>query len=463
MVVQSLINEVIGAAAPSEARGQPVRVVGLLRLAERKVPARFRGRPIAEAAFRRALAEGFADMTYYDDAEQQILRAVALRTRFLGSRHPETIEAQAYQVRVLGKLGITHRSKQEEGIRLAGRVVEAQRRLLSVNHPDTLSTQCVLGELYLQHGDFQEAIRVLSPTATARARLLGAEDSKTLATLHSLGEAYHGVGQLEAAETTLRHVAEAQQRVIGKQDPESLQTLKSLALVRRDQGRSDQAVVLLREVIAGTRANHGTPYFHGARALCGELVEALRDEGDWAGIRVLCEDWLRELLALPPEPDSVVRTLKAVTLSCMAYWLSTLPADVPFDGGLALRAARLAAETGDNVRDNNYTRLALVCLRLGRTDLAEHAVRESISHHQGESRFDWVALALVRARLGDMEQARAFRERAERGDDGDNAPGVGFARARAELASLMRVSPASAAGRYFGPSQARNEGSPLPR
>jgi eukaryotic-like serine/threonine-protein kinase len=463
LVVKSLINDVIGAAAPAEARGQPVRVVELLRTAELTLPARFRGRPMAEAAFRRALAEAYADLYYNDEAEQQIRRAVALSTEVLGPKHPETLEALAYQVSVLRVLGMGRREKQEEAIQLARQVAKAQRRALGPNRRETLATVSELGQALLLHGDYVGARDILEPNLGAQVQVLGADATETLETLHALGQASHGLGQLDDAETLLRRAVETQQRVLGRQDPYTLDTLRSLSLVLRDQGRTDEAIALLREVVAGLRALEGSPYFGGGRYLCGELVDALRDQGNWAAVRELCEGWLRELLELPPEPDPIVRSMKLVTLSCMAFWLAGLPADFPFGRELAVRAANLAAEQGNDMRDNNWTRLAVVHLRLGDSERSEWAVRESMRRRKGGDRFDWVVQALILARRGEFDQARGWLDRATGANDGGLAPGVGYGEVRNEVATLLGRPRVSLEGHFHGPRVVRDEGSPQPR
>src|SRR5262249_1781473 len=187
LVAKSLINQVIGAAAPAEAQGRPVRVVELLRRAEGTLPARFRGRPIAEAAFRRALAGAYIDLGHNEEAEQQIDLAGTLRTRLLGPEHPETPEALAFQGSVLRALGVTRREKQEEAIRLVRRVLEAHRRAFGPNCPETLATMSGLGRALLQHGDFREARDILERTLDGQFQALGADAPETLETLDALG------------------------------------------------------------------------------------------------------------------------------------------------------------------------------------------------------------------------------------------------------------------------------------
>jgi tetratricopeptide (TPR) repeat protein len=252
---------------------------------------------------------------------------------------------------------------------------------------------------------------------------------------------------------------EGRRAVFGPGHPVTLSAIEDLGLVARDQGRIDEAVALLRAVLVGMRAFHGTPYFHGGRYLCDELVGALREQGDWAAIRALCEGWLRELLELPPEPDPVVRGMKMVTLSCLAYRLAALPPDVPFDEELALRAAEQAAELGSDI-DSNWTRLALVHLRLGQLEQAERALAESMARHDAGNPLDWMTRALIHAHLGDLGRSREAFDRAARADEG-TGPGVGYADVRAEVAARLGMAH-GAVTRPRGPSSVRNEGSPIP-
>ena len=152
-----------------------------------------------------------------------------------------------------------------------------------------------------------------------------------------------------------------------------------------------------------------------------------------------------------------------VTLSCMAFWLAAIPPDVPFDGDLALRSAEQAAEEGHTTRDNNWTRLAVVHLRLGHWERAEWAINESMARRNGGDRFDWTVQALFLARRGEVDQAHVWFRRASGADDGGNGPGVGYGEVRDEVATLLGLPLGSHEGHRRGPSEVRNEASPLPR
>ncbi|MFI5456108.1 MAG: tetratricopeptide repeat protein [Isosphaerales bacterium] len=296
--------------------------------------------------------------------------------------------ALAYRAKVLSLVGIESRESLEEAIRIGRRVLESQRRILGPNHPETLATLCQLGESYLQHGDYREASDLLGLSLAGRVRLLGPDHADSIAATHALGRARHALGDLETAEGLLARAMEGRRRAFGPRYPATLSALNDLANVMRDRGRTAEAVPLFREVVAGLREYHGTPYFPGARQFRGYFVDALHDQGDTVAIRDLCDGWLREFLEMPPEADPRVLGLKMVQQSCLAFWLAAMSEELPFDAELAVRAARQAAEQGDDLRDNNWTRLGVVYLRLGDLERAEEAVKTSMERRKGGDRFD---------------------------------------------------------------------------
>ncbi len=457
LVVKSLINDVIGAAAPAEAKGQPVRVIELLRKAEETLPSRFRGRPIAEAAFRQALAEAYAGLGHGAESEQQIRRAVEIRNGHLGPVHRETLRAQAFLFGLLHWYGTTTRPKLEEGIRLGRWLLEVQQRILGPDHQECRGTLGGLVNAYMQHGDFGEAREILERILNEQITVLGEESPEAVGTRRGLAAAWHALGRLDLAEEHLRRAFDIEKRHFGMRHPGTLADLRSLGLVLQDQGRIDEAVAALQEAVAGMRDLYG-PLFSGNRTLCGELVYALREQGNWVTIRELCEGWIRDILVLPPEPDPVIRYLWMVTLSCQAFWLSTLPPDVPFDAELALRAAGLAAEQGNDTNDSNWTRLSLLHLRLGHADKAEWAIKEGMPRRKRGDRFDWLARALIFARGGDIEHARVWYDRAQAAGDDGYAPGVGYAETRDAVATSLGLMPGPRKRLHRGPSELRDEG-----
>jgi hypothetical protein len=169
------------------------------------------------------------------------------------------------------------------------------------------------------------------------------------------------------------------------------------------------------------------------------LFTTLLAQRDYATIRDLCEGWIRELLAMPPELDQYDRPRHSLRLSQFALTLAMLPEPIPFDGELAVRAAERAAEQGNDNQDNNWTLLSLVHLRLGHAERAEWAVRESMKRWPGDC-FDSMVQALIHARRGELGEARAWFDRAARENGRHNGPpGLVYKEVRDEVAALLGV------------------------
>jgi hypothetical protein len=244
---------------------------------------------------------------------------------------------------------------------------------------------------------------------------------------------------LDRAEALLRQVLAAQEQTVGGLDRESLSALQALAYTVGLQGRAEEARLLYLGAVNRCAQVYGLCHIRTSSSI-GGLFSMLEKQRDYAAIRDLCEGWIRELLAMPPEPDQYERHRRSLRLSLLAFTLATLPESTPFDGELAVRAVEQAAEQGNDTQDNNWTRLSLVHLRLGHAERAEWAVRESMRRCKGGDCFDSVVQALIHARRGELAEARAWFDRAAReGGRNNGPPGKGYEQVRDEVAALLGV------------------------
>src|SRR5262249_25424177 len=138
-----------------------------------------------------------------------------------------------------------------------------------------------------------------------------------------------------------RRAAEAREQRLGPLDPATITALGHLADVLRDDGQLQAAQDLYFQVIDRHRQTIGLCEIGCSSPLQG-LIAVLRRQGDYLAMRDLLEGWIREVLAIPREVDPYLRNRQAVRLDWCAPELTTLPRGVPFDTGLATRAAETA-------------------------------------------------------------------------------------------------------------------------
>src|SRR5262249_60164701 len=83
-VVDFLINDMIGAAGPSQTLGKIPTVDQVLAKADERIAQKFAGRPLIEASIRIAMAQAYVDLGQFAKSEQHAARAVELRLKHLG-------------------------------------------------------------------------------------------------------------------------------------------------------------------------------------------------------------------------------------------------------------------------------------------------------------------------------------------------------------------------------------------
>ena len=86
-----MVNDVLGAAAPSKTRGKAVTVLEALANADRSLEGKFAKEPRVEASVRQALARVYTELGEYDKAEGHAARALAFREKALGPEHEATL------------------------------------------------------------------------------------------------------------------------------------------------------------------------------------------------------------------------------------------------------------------------------------------------------------------------------------------------------------------------------------
>ena len=101
LVVDYMIYDVFGSAAPEKAHGRTVTVHDLITATQANIPSRFGQRPLVEAAFREALGRSYEALGRYREAQREFRHSAGLRAAHLGLEHPDTLAVQALLVKAL--------------------------------------------------------------------------------------------------------------------------------------------------------------------------------------------------------------------------------------------------------------------------------------------------------------------------------------------------------------------------
>jgi serine/threonine protein kinase/tetratricopeptide (TPR) repeat protein len=229
-VVAFVVDDVLGAAAPSKTRGTEITVLGALANADGSLEGKFAREPRVEASVREALAKVYQELGEYEKAEGHAARALALREKALGAEHEATLSA-------LGTLGWTYclqgkREKYEQAEAHYRRMLEACRRTRGEGDELTLNAMNGLAAILLeegsaalpglpQEGKLDESAILRQQILDIRRRTKGSEDPKTLSATNDQAVWLMAEGKLKEAESLLRDAVQANV----KHKPEDLGTL----------------------------------------------------------------------------------------------------------------------------------------------------------------------------------------------------------------------------------------------
>jgi tetratricopeptide (TPR) repeat protein len=97
-----------------------------------------------------------------------------------------------------------------------------------------------LANTYANQGRFKEAEQLDVQVLEARKRVLGEDHPETLMSMNNLANTYWNQGRFKEAEQLGVQVVEARNRVLGKDHPDTLQSVNNLAAYR-SQGRLKEA------------------------------------------------------------------------------------------------------------------------------------------------------------------------------------------------------------------------------
>ena len=228
--------------------------------------------------------------------EEQVLEA---RRRVLGQEHPNTLTAMNNLAQTLGAQG-DHAAARK----LEEQVLEARRRVLGQEHPDTLTAMNNLAQTLGAQGDHAAARKLQEQVLEARRRVLGQEHPNTLTAMNNLAQTLGPQGDHAAARKLQEQVLEALRRVLGQEHPDTLTAMNNLAQTLGAQGDHAAARKLEEQVLEARRRVLGQEHPNTLTAM-NNLAQTLGAQGDHAAARKLQEQVLEALRrVLGQEPSS---------------------------------------------------------------------------------------------------------------------------------------------------------------
>jgi tetratricopeptide (TPR) repeat protein len=184
----------------------------------------------------------------YKEAEELQVQVMQATKRVLGDEHPDTLLS-------MGNLASTYRNqgRWKEAEELQVQVMQATKRVLGDEHPDTLTSMGNLASTYSDQERWKEAEELEVQVMQATKRVLGDEHPDTLITMGNLASTYRDQGRWKEAEELQVQVMQMRKRVLGDEHPDTLTSMGNLALTYSNQERWKEAEELQVQVMQATK------------------------------------------------------------------------------------------------------------------------------------------------------------------------------------------------------------------
>jgi CHAT domain-containing protein/Tfp pilus assembly protein PilF len=209
-------------------------------------------------------------------------KAVALRTRLLGTEHRQTAQS-------IAMAGFAwDRAAQPKKARPLYEQALAIRQKVLGSHPDTSISAYNLGLFLSEQGEDAAARPHLEQSAAMDRRLFGDDHRKTIGTLLSLGFVQQRLGNYKDARLSFDQALTSSKKTLGNNHPTTVDCHSKLGYWFETQGdypsaRSHyQQALTLRTKLVGN--NHPQ-----TAVCCSDLGGLLEKQGDFAGARPLLE------------------------------------------------------------------------------------------------------------------------------------------------------------------------------
>jgi serine/threonine-protein kinase len=355
--INDFLVRTLGAANPMTGTGRDVTVASALAGAVKTAPFAFAGDPEIEASVLDVVGKTYIELGRYDDAAPLLDRALTLRTKALGSGHPdvaESLNSKATVLRWRGAFG--------DADRLYRRALEAAGA--ASERPDLVAEiHQGLGLNFSQQGEEKDAL------ASYERGLAIARNPRTRAELLSgVGISNRRLEHYPEAEASYREALDIQRRLLGPSHPEVGTLLNNLGTLMYASGRFDEAEAFDRQALAVRQAALGPDHPYVGNSLLNLAVVIERKDPAAASMLYRqAADITRA--ALGPDHPRLAQILRnwGVMLGNQRKWAEAIPRLRE-----ALRIRRVAFK--EESRD-----VADALAKLGR------ALRDSGSLREGEA------------------------------------------------------------------------------
>jgi serine/threonine protein kinase len=282
------LRSMLSSVAPDEAVGREVNVQYILAEAGKRLEPEIKD-PLVRASIHETLGETYEQLSLYEDAEQHLQEALALRRSFLGEEHPDV--AKTVIKRVWNSIYLQAYGYNAEDERVVRDALALQNRSLGARHPDIAEGLRVLAELRKYDSDFAAADSLLRLAYEMNKDLLGSEHESMAYVAESLGGVLRESGDFDESEAFLSEALDIRIALYGNDHWLVAKSMAELASLLNFRGDPAGAVNYARTALEISRKTFEEWHFE-LSAINTYLSYALLYMGEYE----TAENFIREML-----------------------------------------------------------------------------------------------------------------------------------------------------------------------
>jgi serine/threonine-protein kinase len=247
---------------PSEARGNSVTAREILDKASKDVDTGLAKDPEAQAEMMTVMGKVYASLGLFPRAESLLRQSLEIRRRVLGLEHPDTLKTMRALAGTIGQAG-----RYADGEKISRETLDIERRVLGPEHPETLAT---MGQLAIDidlQGRITEAEKLLQQTFDLQRRILGAKHLDTLATMDNMAWILMAEHRFPEAEKMQRDAIDLEREVQGPEHPDTAYAMNRLARILSLEDNYPEAEKIQLEALAIQRHILGVEHPNTLRSL----------------------------------------------------------------------------------------------------------------------------------------------------------------------------------------------------
>ena len=296
---------------PSQARGNTVTAREILDQASSEINSGLTSDPELQAQIMYVMTVVYDDLGLSERAETLANRVVEVRRRALGTKNPDTLEAESILGWELFRTGRYVDAEKQLRVALA-----ESRSDLGLVHRTTLGIMRALSATLNEEGRDPDAENLARETLDLHHQVFAPESPETINAMDNLAAILHREHHLSEAEKLYRQTLDVHLRHLGPEHPITLLSTTNLADVLADEEHLPEAEQLYRRALETDRRILGPNHPHTSDVM-NNLANVLSDEHKYDEAEQLNQEALdirRRLLG----PDHPVTASSTYNLACLA-------------------------------------------------------------------------------------------------------------------------------------------------